>query len=137
MNRLVTITMALLLSGCAVNGHWSSRDTALEISYQIVNALDAASTARIEDTPDWTPVDGTNYIWRLEEGVPLTRAILGPRPSKSETYLYFATLGVSHWLIANSSLSPGAKCSFSVRSNPKDRHVSGAISTMKVLPSSE
>ena len=62
MSRLITIAIALLLSGCAVNGDWSSRDTALEISYQVVNAMDAASTARIEDTPDWTPVDGTNYI---------------------------------------------------------------------------
>ena len=102
MNRLIVVTAALLLSGCAVNGDWSSHDTALEISYQVVNAMDAVSTARIADTPDWTPIDGTRYIRRIEEAVPLTRAILGPRPSKSDTYIYFATMGVSHWLIARS-----------------------------------
>ena len=102
MNRLLTISCALALSGCAVNGHWSSHDTALEISYQVVNAMDALSTARIADTPDWTPVHGTNYIRRIEEQAPVTRTVLGPRPSKSDTYIFFATMGVSHWLIARS-----------------------------------
>ena len=102
MKRLITASSALLLSGCAVNGDWTSRDTALEISYQVVNAMDAVSTARISATPDWTPVNNSNYVWRIEEGVPVTRAILGPRPSKQDAYLYFATMGVSHWLIARS-----------------------------------
>ena len=102
MKRLISAFSALLLSGCAVNGDWTSRDTALEIGYQVVNAMDAVSTARISTTPDWTPVNDGNYVWRIEEGVPVTRAILGPRPAKNDTYLYFATMGVSHWLIARS-----------------------------------
>lgn len=96
------IVLSVLLSGCAVNGEWTRQDTVLEVSYQVVNAMDAMSTANIAESPDWQPVPGTHYRRRLEEGTPLTRAVLGPRPSKSDTYMWFATMGLSHWLIARS-----------------------------------
>ena len=98
------IIMSVLLSGCAVNGEWTRQDTILEVSFQVVNAMDAVTTSRIHESPDWHPVEinGVPYRRRLEESTALTRAVLGPRPSKSDTYMWFATLGLSHWIIARS-----------------------------------
>lgn len=79
-----------LLNGCAVlepHGEWEPRDTALEVGYQIVNAIDARTTQRLADSP-------------YEELSTLTRAVLGPKPDPNETAVYFATLGLSHYLIA-------------------------------------
>ena len=98
--QFVSISFALIvLNGCAVNDSWSKRDTILEISWQVVNVMDAASTANLENTPSWQPV-GDGRMRRLEEHSPLTRAVIGPRPSSEDVYVWMATVGISHWLIA-------------------------------------
>ena len=100
--RTTIIVLALALSGCAANGGWTKRDTALEITWQVVNAMDAYSTANIHESPDWHPVtiNGVNYLKRVEEHTPLTRSVLGPRPDPGETYMWFLTMGLSHWAIS-------------------------------------
>ena len=107
MRVAVLLVLALFVlsmcTGCAVNGDWSRRDTVLEVSWQVVNVLDAVSTSRLEDSPDWTLLnDGTGRRRRLEEASPITRAVIGPRPSKEDVYMWMATVGISHWLIARS-----------------------------------
>lgn len=67
---------------------WTRADTRREVGYQVVNALDAIQTSMIRDRAD------------LVEGMPLTRSILGDRPDLGETTLYFASMGVSHYIIA-------------------------------------
>lgn len=98
------ILIALLSSGCAVNGEWTRQDTALEIAWQVVNAADAYSTANIRNTPDWRQAEGhpEGVLIRLEEHTPLTRSIIGARPEPSDTYQYFITTAISHWLISRS-----------------------------------
>lgn len=101
LHVLVVAVVLVSCTGCAVNGEWTTRDTVLEATYQVVNAMDAYSTSNIQHLPD-VPVPGTNLVRRVEEGSAFTRAIIGPRPSTTDTYLYFATVGLSHWLIARS-----------------------------------
>jgi hypothetical protein len=75
---------------CTYQGpeQWTRADTRREVAYQIVNALDAIQTSMIRDRPD------------LVEGMPLTRAVLGAKPDLGDTALYFASMGVSHFIIA-------------------------------------
>lgn len=87
---LTLAAVALLLQACAVfhaPDDWRARDTVLEASFQAVNVLDAVTTARIKDSP-----------W--EERSALTRAVIGAKPGANETALYFASVALSHWLIA-------------------------------------
>lgn len=90
-HRLRLAVAALLLQGCAIMqapDDWGARDTSLEVAFQIVNAMDATTTARIRDFPE------------LEERSRLTHAALGPNPEPRETAIYFASVGLSHYLIA-------------------------------------
>lgn len=100
--RALIIMSVIALSGCAANGEWTRRDTIMEVTWQAVNVLDAVSTSRLEDTPDWHLVerDGVTYRRRLEEHSPLTRAVIGPRPSSEDVYMWMTTVAISHWLIA-------------------------------------
>ena len=79
---------ALALTGCASSGEWTRADTARELAFVGAIAADAWQTSQIAGRAD------------LVEGEPLARAVLGREPSKSGTAVYFATLGVSHFLIA-------------------------------------
>lgn len=88
---LAALFLMLCLGGCASiapRDDWTTDHTVAEVSYQVFNLLDAAQTARIADRPD------------LQESMPLTRAVLGPRPDPTDTWLYFTTMGISHYLIA-------------------------------------
>jgi hypothetical protein len=89
--RLGLAVIALSMQACAMlqpPDDWSRRDTALEIAYQSINAADAVTTARIQNHPGLVEVN------------PIPRALLGPNPGTSETAVYFATVGLSHWLIS-------------------------------------
>lgn len=98
MNRIITIICALLLSGCAVNGEWSKRDTALEIGFQVVNAMDAYSTSNIQHV---APIDmGNGTTLHRVEGNPFTRAFIGDKPNDRDTLMYFTTVAISHYFIA-------------------------------------
>lgn len=89
MKLLLALT-TMLTSGCASLGHseWGPRDTVLEVGFQVLNALDSYTTQRIRETPS------------IEEVEPITRAILGAKPEPKETMVYFATLGLTHYLIS-------------------------------------
>ena len=85
---LAILLIAAMLDGCAANGDWTRRDTALEVSFQVINYLDARGTANIHSDP------------RFEEGSAFTRAVLGPQPDPNEAYVYFASMALSHYLIS-------------------------------------
>lgn len=85
MVRLVIA--AALLSGCAHQDEWSSRDTALQLTVTGLMLADAVTTSRIQD----------HYA---QEKGPVARQILGPQPSTSDTYQYFATIAVTSYLIS-------------------------------------
>lgn len=80
--------IALGLSGCASSDPWTRTDTAYELAYVAAAAADAYSTAQIQYSLDAT------------EQQPLAREILGERPSTSDTWQYFATVSLSHYLIS-------------------------------------
>ena len=88
MIRWLYITATLLLvSGCA-SANWTVSDTQREVTWQVVNALDAATTAQIQYEPG------------VIEKQPLTRAILGDEPRTGDTVVYFGSLALSHYLIS-------------------------------------
>ena len=84
---LLAVIVAATLSGCA-GQDWSRRDTAMELSFQVMNAIDGYQTARIKHHPG------------LREADSITVRILGDQPDAKTTTLYFATRGISHYLIA-------------------------------------
>ena len=94
--RVLCLCAVLALGGCASldpardwrDHSWTRGDTYAEVTWQFINVVDAVQTAQIADTPG------------VVEANPVTRSVLGPEPSKSGTAMYFATLGVSHFLIS-------------------------------------
>jgi hypothetical protein len=86
----------LILSGCSSiplfdlqsSADWNSDDTTREVSFQVVNILDALQTNEIRSRPDVVEVG------------PVARAMMGPEPSGSDVALYFATRALSHYLIS-------------------------------------
>ncbi len=90
MKRIRTIMLlSILISGCA-SDPWTKTDTIFELVYVASIAADAYTTTEIQHHPD------------IKERQPVTRFILGDNPSTSETWQYFAVLGLSHYLIARS-----------------------------------
>lgn len=92
---ILFVILVSLLGGCATTDQtfseryeWSRADTVREIAFQTVNVADGIQTAQIRNRPD------------LREGSELTAAVLGVKPKPGETALYFASIGVSHFLIA-------------------------------------
>lgn len=85
--RMIIVLCAMATVGCA-GQDWTRRDTALEISFQVLNVIDGYQTAGIKDHP---------YVKEVD---PVTVEILGPEPESGETALYFATRGISHYLIS-------------------------------------
>ena len=88
MNKVIVIA-SLSLAGCA-SGDWSNTDTAYELAYVAAVAADAWSTSKIQ------------YNDGATERQPLTRAIIGERPSTADTWQYFASLAVVHYLVSRS-----------------------------------
>lgn len=90
---LAILTNGFMLTGCSVlepPADWSGRDTALEVGYQLVNAIDYRQTRDIQHHPN------------ISEFNNLTLALVGNNPSNSETATVFATYALSHYLIAKS-----------------------------------
>ena len=87
----IVASMLVGLTGCASmeqnRESWKLRDTALEISWQALNAIDGSQTANIHEHPE------------LIETSSITRWILGEQPDPKEAYLYFLSIGVSHYFI--------------------------------------
>jgi hypothetical protein len=67
---------------------WSQADTNREITWQVLNALDAWQTAQIHKRND------------IEEGNAIARTLIGAEPSSSDVAMYFGTMAVSHYLIS-------------------------------------
>jgi len=85
------VLLALVCSGCsaiAPRDDWSTDSTVAEVAFQLSNTIDAFQTARIQHRAD------------LAEGENLARFVLGREPSTRDTAVYFATVGVSHYLIS-------------------------------------
>jgi hypothetical protein len=87
MPRIIIACLAALFSGCA-SDQWTRTDTIYELAYVASISADAYTTSQIQYTDGYS------------EQQPATRAILGAQPRTSDTWSYFATLGVSHYLIS-------------------------------------
>jgi hypothetical protein len=95
-SRLLLSVLLLAVSGCAhlnvgrlrEDLSWTQRDSYAEATWQLINVVDALQTAQISDTPG------------VVEANPITRSILGAEPSGTDTAIYFATLGASHFAIS-------------------------------------
>ena len=81
------VLMVGLLSGCAHQDEWTTRDTQRQWVITGLMLVDAVQTTQIQYHPDSV------------EGHPLPLAVLGPNPSTSSTYQYFGSLAVSQFLI--------------------------------------
>lgn len=83
--------LVLLISGCAALAppeDWSRRDTAMLVSFQALNAMDAHTTQRIHKTPG---VSESKYT--------MAYTVLGPQPDPNQAFVYFATRGLVHYMI--------------------------------------
>ena len=87
---LLAIAALMLFTGCATTDDWTRTDTLLEVAFQVSNAADAYTTSRIQHRAD------------IHEGNAITARFIGEQPSDGDTAVYFATLGISHWLISRS-----------------------------------
>lgn len=87
MSKLSLSVFLVLLTGCAAHD-WTPRDTALEITFQALNAIDAEQTSRISEHPS------------VVEGNSITEHFIGDKPSDRDVAVYFTSVAVSHYLIA-------------------------------------
>ena len=88
---LIALALMLAATGCAslqAPENWSAADTRRQIIYGAALALDAATTSRIHEHPG------------MEERWPVARAVLGPQPDPTETYVVSALMGFAHYWIA-------------------------------------
>ena len=85
---LAVALFVLLTMGCSTTGDWTRRDTAMELTWQALNAADAYTTNRIQDNPNVVEADA------------LAHAVLGDNPSTGDVAMYFTTRAVSHYLIS-------------------------------------
>lgn len=82
---LVTLT---LLQGCAHSDPWTRQDTTLQLITTGMFAIDAVQTSEIQ------------YHGNIRENGPFAKHVLGRQPHTAETWQYFATVSLSHWLIS-------------------------------------
>lgn len=88
--RILSAAAAItLLSGCAAipAGNWRPRDTALEVGWQAVNALDVHSTRQFRDSP------------LAAEENPVARAFFGAEPRPEDVLVIGLFAGLSHLAI--------------------------------------
>lgn len=84
--RLLAVLACLLMSGCASN--WTRTDTALEVSFQAANLIDAWQTQAMRKHDN------------VEEGGMLAREVMGKEPEPKEVAMYFATRAIAHYLLS-------------------------------------
>ena len=87
MRKFAIVIILALLSGCAHQDEWTTRDTWLQIGVTATLAADAYTTSKIQYDP-----------W-IEEVGPIAKHVLGRQPSTSDTYMYFGTLAISNYFI--------------------------------------
>lgn len=87
MRTLIILTI-LLISGCAHNDPWTTRDTVMQVGVTVALAADAVTTSRIQ------------YCETCYERGPVAKRFLGSQPSTSDTYLYFGTLAITNYFIS-------------------------------------
>jgi len=87
MRSAALLAAVVVVSGCAHSDEWTRRDTALQLTYTGAVILDAVQTAEIQDHPDL-----------YEAG--MARHFLGSQPSTRDTWLYFSSVAIGHYLIA-------------------------------------
>ena len=80
------LLILLALTGCAHSDPWTKQDTTLQVAATIALVADAYTTANIQ-------------YHNLYEAGP-ARHVLGSQPSTSDTWQYFGSLAVSHYLIS-------------------------------------
>lgn len=86
--RVLIPVLAMLLSGCAVNGEWTKADTARQSVYAAAVTADAVTTSRIQHRSD------------VVESGPMASELIGRNPDDADVAAYFVTVGLSHWMIA-------------------------------------
>jgi hypothetical protein len=86
--RMLLILTILLISGCAHNDPWTTRDTVMQVGVTTILAYDAVTTSRIQGCENC-----------YERGA-VAKRFLGSQPSTSDTYMYFGTLAISNYLIS-------------------------------------
>ncbi len=87
MRNLTCVLLVLILTGCAHSDPWSRQDTVLQSVVTATLVIDAIQTSEIQNHPD------------IEEGG-FARHALGAQPSSSDTWMYFGTVAISHYLIS-------------------------------------
>ena len=85
--RSLILLSAFVLSGCAHEDPWSTRDTWMQVGATTAIAVDAYTTSNIQYTP------------KVHEFGPIAKQILGRQPTTSDTWQYFTTLAISHYFI--------------------------------------
>ncbi len=85
---IVLLTALAILAGCASSDPWTRDDTAWETIYAVSALADGYMTAKIQDHPN------------IIENGPIASRVLGRNPATSDTWMYFGSLIVSHYLIS-------------------------------------
>lgn len=88
MKTLPLVVTLILLVGCAHSDPWTKQDTVLQLITTGAFALDAIQTSDIQ-----------YHRGHREVGL-LARHALGPQPHTAETWQYFATVALSHYLVS-------------------------------------
>ena len=88
MKTSILLLLLTLMTGCAHSDPWTKQDTILQSIYTGTLMIDAIQTSEIQYRDD------------LVEGGPIARSVLGPNPSTSDTWQYFATVAISHYMIS-------------------------------------
>lgn len=86
--RLAIAASLILLSGCAHQDAWTTRDTVGQVVLSAALVADAYSTSNIQ------------YTAKVWENGPIAGKVLGLQPATSDTWQYFTTLAISHYFIA-------------------------------------
>ena len=81
------LIILLVIQGCATNGQWTRQDTIMQSLVTASLAIDAVQTADIRHHDDINEVG-------------LARLALGSDPSSSDTYQYFTSVAITHYLIS-------------------------------------
>ena len=88
MKMFVTLTVFLMLTGCATNGDWSRADTTREVIVQLGVLADGIQTYYIHKKPGYY------------EANTRTAKIIGNQPEPDNLLMYIGTYAISHYLIA-------------------------------------
>ena len=86
--RFAILLAMFLMSACAHQDEWTSRDTKFQIAVTIAMAADGYTTSKIQYTPG------------IREEGRIAKQFLGSQPSTSDTWTYMGTLMISSYFIS-------------------------------------